>query len=106
MKAGARAAAVLLYGLYAGGHYAAFWNLLAPATKRQISQRAWLGVHKACPAAGAGQSRVIKALTVFGDTAIVTETITAIPVKLGLVATAGRLLRWPDTALPAGTARR
>ena len=33
-------------------------------------------MHKACSAAGAGKSRVIKAVTVFGNAAIVTETVT------------------------------
>ena len=36
MKAGARAAAVQFYGLYSASQFAAFWNLLAPATKSQV----------------------------------------------------------------------
>ena len=37
MKAGARAAAAQFYGLYSASQFAASWNLLAPATKRQVS---------------------------------------------------------------------
>ena len=48
MKASARAAAGQFYGLYAASQYAALWNLLAPATKRQVSRKAWVGVHEAC----------------------------------------------------------
>jgi hypothetical protein len=84
MKAGARAAAARFYGLYSARRFAASWDLLAPATRRQISRRAWLGVHQACPSADAGQARTIKAVTVFGDAAIVTETITASAVKPAL----------------------
>lgn len=76
VKAAARAAAVRFYGLYAAREYTAFWNLLAPATKRQIPRRVWVGVHEACPAAGEAGSRSIRAVTVFGNAAIITEVIT------------------------------
>ena len=75
MQAGARAAAAQFYGLYSASQFAAFWNLLSPATKRQISGQVWVSVHDACPSAGAGKPRTIKAVTVFGNAAIVTETI-------------------------------
>lgn len=75
MKASARAAAERFYGLYAASQYAAFWNLLAPATKRQVSRKAWIGVHEACSTAGTEKPRVIKAVTVFGNAAIVAETV-------------------------------
>ena len=82
MKAGARAAAEQFYGLYSASQFAAFWNLLAPATKRQVPRRVWVSVHDACPSAGAGKHRTIKAMTVFGDAAIVTESITGVPSQL------------------------
>lgn len=75
VKARARAAAEQFYGLYAASRYTAFWDLLAPTTKRVVARKAWVGVHKACSAAGAGKSRVIKAVTVFGNAAIITETV-------------------------------
>ena len=49
MKAGARAAAAQFYGLYSASQFAAFWNLLAPATKRRVPRRVWVSVHDACP---------------------------------------------------------
>jgi hypothetical protein len=74
-KAVARAAAEQFYGMYAASQYAALWNMLAPATKQQVSRKAWVGVHEACSSAGAGKSRVIKTVTVFGNAAIVAETV-------------------------------
>jgi hypothetical protein len=71
--ASARAAAEQFYRLYAASDYAAVWNLLAPATKSQVTMNAWVGVHEACAAGGSGQSRVIKAVTVFGNAAVITE---------------------------------
>ncbi len=85
MKAGARAAAAKFYGLYSASEFTAFWKLLTPATKSQVSKRVWVSVHEACPSAGAGKPRTIKALTVFGNAAIVTETVTGASSKPGTV---------------------
>jgi hypothetical protein len=79
MKASARAAAEQFYGLYAASQYATMWNLLASATKHQVSMKAWTGVHEACSTGGAGKSRVITAVTVFGNAAIVAETVAGAP---------------------------
>jgi hypothetical protein len=76
MQAGAREAAAHFYSLYSAGDFAALWNLLSAATKPQISRHVWVSVHDACPSAGAGNSRAIKAVTAFGNAAIVTETVT------------------------------
>ena len=75
MRAGARAAAAQFYRLYSAHQFAAFWSLLSPAAKRQISGPAWVSVHNACPSAGAGKSRIVKTVTVFGNAAIVTEAL-------------------------------
>lgn len=75
MRAGARAAAAQFYGLYSASQFAAFWNLLSSTTKDQISKGVWVSVHDACPSAADGKSRIIKAVTVFGSAAIVTEAI-------------------------------
>jgi hypothetical protein len=83
MKAGARAAASQFYGLYSASRFAASWNLLAPATKRHVLRHVWVSVHEACPSIGTGKPRTIKAMTVFGDAAIVTESITGVPSQLG-----------------------
>jgi hypothetical protein len=77
-KAVARAAAEQFYGLYAASQYTALWNLLASTTQRQVSRKAWVGVHEACSATRAGKSRVIKAVTVFGNAAIVAETVSGV----------------------------
>ena len=75
VKTAAQVAAAQFYGLYSASQFAAFWNLLSPATKRQISGQVWVSVHDACPSAEAAKPRTIKAVTVFGNAAIVTEAI-------------------------------
>lgn len=79
----ARTAAAQVYRLYSASQFAAFWRLLSPAVRHQVSRRVWVRVHDACPSAGAGKSRVIKAVTVFGGAAIITEKIPAAAVKAG-----------------------
>jgi hypothetical protein len=74
-KASARAAAKRFYGLYAASSYAALWSQLAPAVRREVPKAAWIGVHEACSAAVAGKSRNITAVTVFGNAAVVSETV-------------------------------
>ena len=74
-KSGARAAAVRFDGLYLAGHLAASWDQLVPEVKRQIPLRLWIRVHHACHPASTADTRVIKAVTVFGNAAIVTEAI-------------------------------
>ena len=73
--AGARAAAARFYGLYFGSQFAASWDLLAPAAKRHVPRSVWVGVHDGCLSSSARRARVIKSVTVFGDAAIVTNTI-------------------------------
>jgi len=82
MRAEARAAAAQFYGLYSASQFAAFWDLLSPATKRQVPMRVWVSAHDACPSAGAGKSRIIEAVTVFGSAAIITEAIAGAASKL------------------------
>jgi len=74
-RAGAHAAAARFYRLYFGRQFAASWDLLAPAAKRQIPQRIWTGVHGGCQVSVAARPRVIRSVTVFGDAAIVTQKI-------------------------------
>lgn len=80
-KASARAAAKRFYGLYATSDYATLWTMLAPATRHQVPRKAWIGVHQACSAASAGKSRVIKGVTVFGNAAIVAETVSGVTLR-------------------------
>lgn len=74
VKAAARTAAARFYGLYAARDFAELWHLLAPATKRLIPRRIWVSVHVACRA-DASMSRTIEQVTVFGNAAIITESI-------------------------------
>lgn len=76
VRAGARAAAAQFYGLYSARQFATSWDLLSPVTKRQVSKRLWVSVHDACQSRRTGKSRTIRAVTVFGSAAIVTEAIT------------------------------
>ena len=62
--------------MYFASRFAASWDLLAPDAQRRVPKNVWIKVHEGCPAATLGVTRVIKAVTVFGSTAIVTETIT------------------------------
>lgn len=59
------------------------WDLLS-ATARQAAPRAiWISVHNGCPSADAETTRVIKSVLVFGNAAIVTETIAGANSRLG-----------------------
>lgn len=75
-QAGARAAAVRFDRQYVAGHYAASWDLLVPAVRRQIPRGLWVKVHHGCQSTATTAARVIKAVTAFGNAAIVTETVT------------------------------
>ena len=74
-RAGARAAARRYDGLYLAQRFADSWDLLATTAKVQVPRGVWVGVHNGCPSAKAGAARTIKAVVVFGNAAIVTETI-------------------------------
>ncbi len=77
-QGGARMAAQRFDRLYQAGHYAESWELLVPAMQQQIPQHLWVTVHQGCRAAAvASTARTIKAVTVFGTAAIVTEAATA-----------------------------
>jgi hypothetical protein len=82
-QADARSAATRFDGLYLAGQFAASWDLLVPTVKRQVPRRVWVRVHEGCPSAMAGTARAIKAVTVFGTVAIVTEKLAGAPPKHG-----------------------
>ncbi|HXL93201.1 MAG TPA: hypothetical protein VN969_30100 [Streptosporangiaceae bacterium] len=75
MTASARAAAIRFYGLYSEGQFSATWKLLAPTVRQGITARIWVGVHEGCSASGASKPMTVTAVTVFGDAAIITESI-------------------------------
>jgi hypothetical protein len=82
-QAGARAAAVQFDHLYLAGQFAASWGMLTPTVKRQIPRGIWVKVHNGCPSAKAGTARDIKAVTVFGTVAIVSERLAGTRSKHG-----------------------
>jgi hypothetical protein len=75
MQARVRAAAARFYSLYSASQFAALWNLLSPDARREVSEGVWVSVHDACPGAAAGKFRIIKAVTAFGNAAIITESV-------------------------------
>ena len=74
-KTGAQAAAAKFYRLYANSQFAASWDLLTLTARRAIPRATWVRVHARCLSGGAGTSRAIKAVLVFGNAAIVTEIV-------------------------------
>ncbi|MGH3401097.1 MAG: hypothetical protein ACRDRJ_01025, partial [Streptosporangiaceae bacterium] len=74
-QAAVRAAAARFYRLYTTSRFAAAWDLLTPEARRHVPVNLWVGVHNRCPVAGGGTARVITAVTVLGNAAIVTERI-------------------------------
>ena len=82
-KAGADAAAANFYHLYSTGQFAASWDLLTLTAERAIPRATWVGVHAGCPSGGAGTARVIESVLVFGNAAIVTETVGGAASQLG-----------------------
>lgn len=75
VKAAARVAAAQFDSLYSASRFAAFWDLLSPAIKRQIPRKVWVKVHDGCRPARAARPVTIKAVTVFGSAAIITEAV-------------------------------
>lgn len=74
---GARVAAVQFDNIFFASKFAASWDLLSADVKRAIPEQVWVRVHDGCQSAQTNVTRVIKSVTVFGDAAIVTETVTA-----------------------------
>jgi hypothetical protein len=82
-KAGVRAAAAKFYSLYSASQFAASWDLLSPAAQREVPRALWVSVHAGCPALSGGTARVIKSVLVFGNAAIVTETLAGAESQIG-----------------------
>ena len=77
-KAGARAAAAYFYRLYSTGKFSATWDLLTASARQVIPRAIWISVHSACPAGGEYRAAgAITSVVVFGNAAIVTDTIAA-----------------------------
>lgn len=83
-KAGVRAAAAKFYSLYSANQLAASWDLLSPGTQRAAPRAVWVGVHARCTSlSGSDGGRVIKSVLLFGNAAIVTETLAGAESRLG-----------------------
>lgn len=72
-----RAAATAFDGVFFDRKPAATWDMLTARAKRLIPEGTWIQVHNGCRPASAAAVRTVSSVTVFGDTAIVTETATA-----------------------------
>ena len=75
MKAGAQEEAALFFAGYAADKFSATWNELTPDVRQRIPRKVWVRVHAACKPASSAQKRTVTAVTVFGDSAIVTSTV-------------------------------
>jgi hypothetical protein len=69
--------------LYSADQFSAAWGLLSPTAQQAVPRAIWISVHNGCPSAGARTARVIKSVLVFGNAAIVTETIAGTGSRLG-----------------------
>ena len=79
VEAAVRPAAAHFYSVLSARKFTASWDLLAPSVKKQVPLGVWVGVHEACQNAAVGKPRAIKAVTVFGNAAIVTTVISGAP---------------------------
>jgi hypothetical protein len=77
MVASARAAATTFNRLYLARRFGSSWELLSAAAKQHVPRPVWVGVHDGCRPASVGRARTIRAVTIFGDVAIVTEALAA-----------------------------
>ena len=70
--AAAKAAAETYFGLYAAGQYAAVYPLIAPAARRDIRERVWVGIHNRCRPTTATLAYKVTRPILAGTTAVVT----------------------------------
>ena len=81
--AGATAVAKQYLGLTSASQFAAAWGFLAPSAQRTVSQATWVAVHQGCPSESAGLAYEVKDMTVTGDTAIVTVSLSGVAASIG-----------------------
>jgi len=72
----AKTAATQFDSLFFAQQFASSWDHLSPRAKQLVSRSLWVEVHQSCAPHASGAVS-IKAVTVFGDTAIVTESVGA-----------------------------
>lgn len=76
VRAAARPAVIRFYAAISAARFKDSWQMLAPAAKHEISLRVWQDVHLACKPGRTVKPPVIKAVTTFGNAAIVTAIAT------------------------------
>lgn len=76
-RSSVQAAAVTFDGAFFSDKPAATWELLTARAKRLIPRGTWVQVHDGCQPDSAATARTVASVTVFGNTAIVTETAAA-----------------------------
>lgn len=84
-EAGVRSAATQFYALYAASLWPQAWQMLTAASQKAAPEATYVAVHQGCPSPSAGMARVIKAVTMAGSTAVVTETVSGAAGALGSV---------------------
>jgi hypothetical protein len=75
-RSDARAAATQFDGIYTSSNFSASWDMLASSTQRQIPRAVWVAVHNQCAATSGATRVVIRSVTIFGNDAVVTTTLT------------------------------
>jgi hypothetical protein len=80
--AGARAAAVRYFDLYAAHQYAASWPMLSHAARRDVSRNSWTKIHQECITTS-GLAYKIGHIVLAGHTAVVKVSLAGVASKLG-----------------------
>ena len=73
--AAAQSAAQQFFTFYSAGQWGDAWQYLTAADKRAAPEPVYAAVHRGCPSAAAGIAYSIKSVTLAGQTAVITYTI-------------------------------
>ena len=73
--AAAQTAAQQFFTFYSAGQWDDAWQYLTAAEKREVPESAYAAVHQRCPSAAAGMAYAIKGVTLAGQTAVITYTV-------------------------------
>lgn len=73
--AAAQSAAQQFFTFYSAGQWDDAWQYLTAADKREAPESVYAAVHQQCPSAAAGMAYATKGVTLAGQTAVVTYTV-------------------------------
>jgi hypothetical protein len=73
--AAAQSAAQRFFTFYSAGQWDDAWQYLTAAEKREAPESVYAAVHQGCPSAAAGLAYAIKNVTLAGQTAVITYTV-------------------------------